>query len=777
MARNRRRTRKLNFDRQEIFDRVDKFFERDHRAKSRSRDARLQRYAKYRLWTEGKDFPWPNASDIALSDMTEQSLRMQDTLVNSVLSTRPAITPMALREEDRDLEEDIAEVIDYQVFAEQRGEDCVAQLAEAYCNNPSANVFVPWVREFREVPEIREYGPIPDEMEPFDYFAQIIRVEFPDASATPLTEAGWDWEVFTDREFKLSFYTEGDKVQAVWKERVTVHDGPSVRVIPFDDILYPERSANLQPPSPANPNGASHVIIRDRPTIDEVRRLQKSGFYDLLTDEEAKDLLEQYQVSGLHDQVEEQKDAFAGSDTFDREDQAKSHNRITRLTVFDRFDIDGDGIDEDVIWWVLWEPKLVVKAKLMGEMYPLRPPRRPLAGGSFLPVEGRHNGMDLLELVEGMHDATKILLDQGIDSGTLANSSPGFYRPTSNVKAETIGLEPGLLYPVGDPSRDIAFPTIGNPQAVGLNINLITLLRQYQERLTVIGDAQFGRVPAGRSSALRTEGGVAFFAGQGEARPERILRRFFGILTEVWGIIYDLDRAFLSERKEYRVSSVKSSDESPFRTIERDDLDGMFRFTFHANVLNTSRQAMQESLAELMGLYLNPLLIQLGIVQPDGAYRLLRDFGKSKGQDPDQYLSPPSPQAQGPTITWEEAVQAILSGVLPRGAPEEGAQAHLEGLLGWMQSDMPQAVEEGVLDAREQSMLESYAEQITEMAQAEAQQMAMQQAFAQAGAQFNQGQPGAPPTSGPPNMGNPQVSSGAELLDETLPSAGGGAIQ
>jgi hypothetical protein len=40
------------------------------------------------------------------------------------------------------------------------------------------------------------------------------------------------------------------------------------------DVLHPIRCENLQIPGPSNPMGAAHVILRDFPTIDEIKRLR-----------------------------------------------------------------------------------------------------------------------------------------------------------------------------------------------------------------------------------------------------------------------------------------------------------------------------------------------------------------------------------------------------------------------------------------------------------------------------------------------------------------------
>ena len=60
------------------------------------------------------------------------------------------------------------------MFVEQEGEEVVGDLADAFVNDGVAYVFVPWVREFREVSRIDVFPPIPEEMEPVEYFATIL---------------------------------------------------------------------------------------------------------------------------------------------------------------------------------------------------------------------------------------------------------------------------------------------------------------------------------------------------------------------------------------------------------------------------------------------------------------------------------------------------------------------------------------------------------------------------------------------------------------------------
>ena len=108
--------------REEIAERVTRFYKDDWQASNTDRDLRIQRNAKFRQWTEGKDWPWEDSSDQAIPDMMTASLRMQDTLHNAVMSTRPVIVSRAVAPKDSEKQDTVDELIDYQVFVEQSGD-------------------------------------------------------------------------------------------------------------------------------------------------------------------------------------------------------------------------------------------------------------------------------------------------------------------------------------------------------------------------------------------------------------------------------------------------------------------------------------------------------------------------------------------------------------------------------------------------------------------------------------------------------------------------------
>ncbi len=263
---------------------------------------------------------------------------------------------------------------------------------------------------------------------------------------------------------------------------------------------------------------------------------------------------------------------------------------------------------------------------------------------------------------------------------------------------------------------------------------------------------------------------MAMIAGQGEARPERILRRFFSGFAEIWSQIHGLNLNFLPPKKKIRVIGLQEPGEDPYLEIERGMISGGFEFDFSANVLNTSKMALQNSIQALLGVYVSELAVQLGIIQPEGVYKLFRAYGRAHGQDPDQFLTAPSPTANKRRINAYDAVSQIMDNQIPDGEPAEpgGAIEHLQVL-----QEIAGRDEFGLMNPEQLEVFKGYAQEVMEKA-AQQQQMQAQVAAARNFGGGGGGEPGRPPEGPPqdPTLDAPLQSG--ELRDESLPGAGGG---
>lgn len=771
-------------DKQALARRVIDFYNQDKAAKDVERDLRLQRYAKLRGWTEPKNYPWEDASNVSIGDIMTASLRVQDTLHNAVMSGTPVCAAKALNVQDAQREDAIDALIDHQVFTDQPGEKTLCTLIQQFVEDGAFTAHVSWVREDRRAVEIRRFPPLPDGALPGQVFQREVNRLQLDGSGTARMRVrdgseGWDWDIQTQNGVSASvrFYAEPGKPTEMWIDRrVTVFDGPLIEAYPWDDVFYPVRCENLQPPGPSNKGGAGHVIIRRSPSLDEIERLVKLDYYDLVDDGDLE-AIRNGSPRRTDEDAKEQKDAIAGREAPTAPPSgAESHQTLTLLRCFDVYDFDGDGESEDIVCWVILESETLLRCRPLSEDYPFLPTRRPLSREQFLPVEGSADGISLPELMEGYHDLNKMLMDQTVDSNTLSGVPFFFYRAAGGNRPETLRIAPGEGIPLADPQKDINFPRVQN-QGIASGLNLMTLVQAMQEKLTNIGDLQLGRVPVGRASALRTVGGMSMVAQQGEARPERILRRFFMGLADIWSMVHQLNKVYLTRDRQVRLRAVKSANQEPYAEVRGEDIRVQAVFTFKANAYNASKASLQDALNQVAGMFINPVALQSGVIRPDGIYRFMRDYGQAYGVDADQYLAPPTPDAMKPRALAEEVIYQLMTNQpVPDVAPLEagGAQEHYAKLASFTQSQQfglfaqnPEHVDR----------LKAYMSQVLELVRVEImQQKQMEAAMAFQQGRARPGQAGVSPESAAGATAGPAMISGpGELMDETMPGAGGGA--
>jgi hypothetical protein len=743
-------------------------------------DARLQRYAKYRGWREPKDYPWPNASNQHVPLLMTNSQRTQDTLHNAVIGNRPCVSAIAVNPADQEKGKVIDPLLDFQLFTEQTGEEKIGELIESYVNDGKFVAFIPWIVEKRDVVEVLGIPTPPPGVPLAPYFTQEIKKKFPDAYITQTDTDGYEWKaISTDEKYQeqtatIEFYYNEDDACIMQIERPhVVYEGPCVIPKSLEDVIVPSRATNLQPPGPSNPGGADHVILVDYPSIDEITRLEAKGYYDLLDDEKLEQIEETAEgeagtqratTSEDPEQHKIQKDALAGQ-TYGN---AKTARKVfTRLTFFGRYDVDDDDREEEIVARILLEPKAACRIRLLQEEYPTPTPRRPFAEGSMIPVQGEWYAIGMLELTEHLHDFMKTILDQMVDKHTMTNTPTGFYRSGSGVRPEVIRWEPGALYPVSNPQNDVVFPQLPMAdQSVAMNI--LALAQQWAEKQTMQGQLQFGGVPQGKASALRTSSNMMSVLQQGDARPERILRRFFRGLAEIYQQMHELNQAFLPAKKQYRVTGVTPEGSDPYRQIQDPtEIRGPFQFDFKANALNTNKVIQSQVLTQLSAMLINGMTLQTGLMNVEKIYNLLKDVVMSMGQDPNKYLVAP-PQANLPKLTAEDAMGQMARGELPQGLPAEGAQAHLQALLS-AQRD-PRLMQLFQTDPAFGVIFHTYLQQVQVQLQQEQQQAMAAQQFAQAMGGGGTGQGG--PEGQIDLMANQMAQQGpGQVNDESLPGA------
>ena len=754
-------------------------------------ERRIQRTAKYRGWREIKAFPWDGASNAHLPIIMTDVQRTEDTLHNAVLSTRPVMQSKAASKANSGKEKTIDQLIDYQVFVENFGEVKIGNLISAFTQDGQFIAYCPYIKETQTVTLVHSLDFPPAGTSWDNWLMTHLSQYYPKATILPGSKAPWNWIVKTVHPLTgetvidtVAVIQDGQepRVQLLCNKTETIFDGPAIIPKELEDIVVPGRCENLQPQTMANPTGAPHMYMVDYPSKDEILKLIESGFYDQVSKEDIEKIKSTTRRKNDANDPEEQKilqDDLTGIVNDSVYDQQE--DPFVRLTYFGREDIDGDGFEEEVVYWLLEQPQILLRARYLSEVYPTTPLRRPFAMAKYIPVNGQFYAIGLIELMESGYDIIKKTFDQMIDSGDLTNTPWGFYRPMSGIRPEVMRMGPGDLYPTNNPKDDVHYPTLPQGMAA-FGHNIITVVSQILDQATLVGQLQLGGVPQGKSAALRTSQNMQSLLQQGDARPERVMRRFFGGLVEVWQQFHELNQIFLPREKQFRISSGVTKETDPFVTISsRESFSGRFSFEFGASILNTNRALATAALQDMFGILVNPLLFQLGIVTPTNIHTLISDWIRARGQDPIKYISSPTndPFADLPKISAEDAILSIMNGYYPYGGTMEPLPEHLNKTKEFVTD--PKNLE-AFTPVQVQLLGQYAATRVTELQQMMQQQQLManaqqmQQNMNSGGNGGGGGKGGQAGNSAPPNTGpggNAKVQ-GNELINESLPSAGGG---
>ena len=735
------------------------------------RDDDMEIEEQLKGWLPEKNWPFgENSSNVWIPLMITAARRMAAALRNALKSMRPLVESRATQKRNSDKQEAINKVLDHQFFNENQGEDFIDSLVNNYVQKRVVYVFTPYVREDQTVREVRVLNPLDPDT---DHITQLLKslgkLIFTNLdNATMQDKDGWVWNCDLKGESgelemaRVEFFDRDDgKLEAYITREIRVFDGPAPQVLDNEDVVIAPRSANTQPPNAANPLGALWVDHIQKVQLDSIKRRMDDGTYDLITEEEWGNIKGSHSATGSgqpEEEPKEERDRRAGEQiTTDR--NLPDRQQIVRYC---RWDVNGDGYEEDVIFWVLRESKVLCKAAYLSELYPGAPVKRPIDSQSFFPDTNRVVGDSFVSALWPLQDMMQTSMNQNVDWGTLTNIPFGFYRASSGLKSEPILLEPGIMNPLDDPKNDVYFPTFAS-RGETFNINTMTLLQSFAERLSMLPDTAFGRIPTGKSAAMRNVGTVTALMSQIDVRTEEVLRGIFNLICRVYQMMHRLNQRYLPKEKEVRVFGQEAKGEEAYAVIGPQQINADADFIFKATMLNTNKQMVGQALQETAALVLSPLAIQAGLVTGEQVYNLIVDFCKSKDQDHDRYVKRPPEANAGPKILAEEAFSAIDAHQVPYGQPLEPPEEHLQKLVDYQQSIIYANFDPSQLAAFQQWIMS-----VKMLMMQQQQQQMMMQAAAQTMGNGNGGGPGGAPGTISSDTGGPTPVQPGEAIDESM---------
>lgn len=414
--------------------------------------------------------------------------------------------------------------------------------------------------------------------------------------------------------------------------------------------------------------------------------------------------------------IKQQMSMNAGKASLDTESDL---DRYEVVEAYMKVDVEESGINSDIVVWVHLRSGKLLRATYLNRIN--KAGERPYFKIDFLRRKGQDYGIGLIEMLHPISKEMDAIHNMRVDFGMLATMPFGFYRSTSSLDPETIQLEPGVLIPVDDPSRDVFFPNLGNRTSFGFQEEMA--LQTMVERLTGINDMSLG-VMTGAQGATRTATGARALLGESNANLDVHLRRLnLGWRDALQYLLHMLQQR-IPNGLSFRVTGQTGSDYWA-QVRDKEDIAGDFDFEVSSNSANSNKSIQQEVSSQTLQLVLNPLLIQMGVVSSGNIYEAVRDYLKNLGRKDFSKFCTKPPDYQH-LLSPEDEANRLLNGIPVPVTPEmdhEGFIAYFEEiynsdeLLG--QFNEQQTVQLAAQSKKHEAMLAALQQQQAQVANAQ----------------------------------------------------------
>jgi hypothetical protein len=409
---------------------------------------------------------------------------------------------------------------------------------------------------------------------------------------------------------------------------------------------------------------------------DDIENGFISGRYDLMTEDD---------FTKLHEKPEGKEETSEARQVDqvrqDHQGQIRSFanqeiGEFDALEVFMLKDALGMGTPQQWIFTVLEKPAMLLRARLLSNVFQLRNGRRPIFHVDLIPDKNSGHGIGIPELVEGVQVETDEIHSIGLDWGHISLAPWFFYRQGANIKPNARLIKPGSGVPVDDPQTDVAFPQWNNQaQTWALNQEAVNL--GYLERL-LIPEISFGRVPTGKSAAFRTAATTQSLISQGGSKLDVFLRRNNRGLSRMASILHDLERRNRKIPLVYQLP--ESEDTLKFMPLPSEAMESPFIYKVIPTSLTANKDFLAQQAVQRYSIVVNPVAIQTGITTPRNIFEAQKDVLRAFGmKDIDRLVTKPQDASDIPVLSATQALQWIqATGQLPPISP----LANLEELQG-----------------------------------------------------------------------------------------------
>ena len=567
-----------------------------------------------------------------------------------------------------------------------------------------------------------------------------------DDMAPQIQEANGDLmqteEEMASQSISTKSYKEVEKI-------LTVFQGTRLRSIPFENIYFPNyipESSDLDFPK--------CVVVETTMPVSEVMTKVKQGIWDKKRGKKLRDKGDQELPDKSSENIASMKSRLSG---YEEQPSQGSGDRLVEYC-FCTYDIDGDGIDEEIV--VTKCENDIIKVTLLDRISPSG--MRPLFKFDCFSKPRQSYARGVPEFLYPLNEEADQHHNMRIDSLALQTCPFGVYRGASSLKNEPIQISPGKFIPVDE---------ITDMRVLNFPVNATALAGEedrswhFADLLTSSSSLNQGIVPQQVGPTRSTSGVMALLR---QMDKEFIIT--VDALAQPWKkmermILDDLDTR-ISAAVKMRVLGASVQDALANQTDPNISnalkINSQFDMRIDVARLVTSEEVKRNDAEMILNKVTAPGLSQeTGVITPKSVFWAWENWLKAFGEDPSQVIT--KSDMIDKALTLYQEIQFIAQGELPPMAMQDNHQEKAQGLQAFMQSpEFAEAMEKGLYQPSSLGLFQGAIQKHMMIGEALAKQ-AQTNPMGQNGASANQEQAGAAPQQGGPS---PEKTTSRDLPSE-----------
>ena len=664
--------------------------------------------------------PWQGASNIHLPLVLEKVETAAPKIVSAMWRAEPFVN--VRRPGGKDGTQDAKNIEQFLTWAFRNDIPEFYRNFENYQRNrlvdPVALAKIRWLRKWRRTIEthtldstIEEKGVILDRTEE-ELFHEIFN--FGDAHNTYLrhTQKGGTFTIeFNEAGIPHTATATIHKAERLGEIVVKVirdvieNDSPIIENVDMEDLVFPERSRNLQ--------DAEWVAHKTWYSIEELRRKKKAGVWQITE----KDIQYAQGIAKRHDddnQGESNKDNVVGisgmhGKQVTTKDGKIDPNKVLVWELYCKDYVDGSDEPVDVILHILDRARVIIGVEYHDEIFPHG--RRPFIHDNYIPVDGRIYGISMAEVLYGINLSINKTINE-VHNGMAIKTNPWFLYSVFGMAENASllnGIQPGEGVPVGDVNA-VRFPDFAQNPAEAFHSSFETM-RGYADSLTfspaIGGSSNYRNAPRTARGTLAlmdaAEEKLGSLVEQSQAMSWKEMVRQ---VTSLYGRYVGID-------KWYPVTG-----ESNPRRVSPKELRENLNYSFSGSLTSVNRD-VQRSLVERK--YVQLRTDELYRTDPKAHQALIREYAEAFTEVGDANKIVPKLPGEGgmPHPPWQQSMEllSISAGHDIEVLPIDDHVQHLREIESYKKSDMYKN-----LDSRATTLIEVHERAHKKLAQQAAQQ-------------------------------------------------------